>query len=562
MKTLSGKVLTPPLGGRKTAKTRSGYVGSRLKSANSALSSSSAISSAFSSHQIFRFESSTLELRDTDKFVGGDYKRRIFILLHRPQEFDCFYHLMVLILITIDCVMLNVRQTTNETSPQYPRTMYKSIQRAMLAFDLIIGIVFVAELSVRIFTASYISRYQGSRGVLRYLSEYSLQRVLDCLAIATCFGYFAYNMWPPKTNYNSYIDSSLRFVHLGQLLQVYRLLGKLWITIKEAVVEQTLQLMLAMLAILLSLLVCSLPLFLIEGSDGDLKSTSDSFWLSFVTFSTIGYGDLNLSTQSGKLFLCLSALVGVVFFHLPSSIIGNGFAYRLREQRRLSYRYFETAKLVRTALAHHQHGALQRGHGQGRSSYRPANMLTRQIANELKRGRTTIAMNKCRTRLNYGRLKSRFDLDETEDSVEDIWTRLLHIDGGHEQDSQPKQQSQAEGKRFRSQDLKSKSRPLSAMSSDNSMLDRYATLNMKNPTSDNQMLMFCINLIEDGVADITTSVEQLAEQVQLIERLALDRKRGASSSSTNISATTTTTTTAAEASPAALASSTNQTQDN
>lgn len=527
MKTLPTKLDSAQLVSQKKVKLPKMRENNQHKSAFSGFSSSSALSSAFSSHQIFRYNSSTLELRDSDNFVGGNCKRRIFILLHRPQEFDCIYHLLLLILITINCVMFNVRQTTNISAPQYPKHVYESIHKAMLTFDMIIGIIFIIELSVRIYTASHMPKYKGIAGMYHYFSEYYLQRVLDCFAIATCFSYFIYNMWPNKSDFHSFIDSTFRLIHLGQLLQVYRLLGKLWFTIKEAVVEQTLQLMLALLAILFSLLWCSLPLFLIEGPSKDLESTSDSFWLSFVTFSTIGYGDMKPSTPSGRLFLCLSALVGVVFFHLPSSVIGNSFAYRLREQRRLSYRYFETAKLVRTALVHHQHGALQKEHMQGQSSYRPANLLTRQIANELKRGRTTISMNKCRTRLNYRRLKSRFDLDETEDSVEDVWTRLLHIDDGQQYklETKSKQQLQANSKRFISQEASFvESKSISTLSSENNILDRYATLNSKNPSSDNQMLMFCINLIEDGVADITTSVAELAEQVKVIESLALNQK--------------------------------------
>ena len=56
----------------------------------------------------------------------------------------------------------------------------------------------------------------------------------------------------------------------------------------------------------------------------------DAFWYGFVTFTTIGYGDLYPITIGGKVFYCFSLIGGIA---IASLFISNLFDYFLKKSK-------------------------------------------------------------------------------------------------------------------------------------------------------------------------------------------------------------------------------------
>ena len=51
-----------------------------------------------------------------------------------------------------------------------------------------------------------------------------------------------------------------------------------------------------------------------------------AMWFSFVTVSTVGYGDVSPTTWRGQLFVCVVIICGLIFLAMPLAIVGNTFS--------------------------------------------------------------------------------------------------------------------------------------------------------------------------------------------------------------------------------------------
>jgi voltage-gated potassium channel len=62
-------------------------------------------------------------------------------------------------------------------------------------------------------------------------------------------------------------------------------------------------------------------------------SLADSMWWSFVTLTTVGYGDLYPVTLGGRLVAVVTMILGIGIFGTFISLIGSSFLSTMREQR-------------------------------------------------------------------------------------------------------------------------------------------------------------------------------------------------------------------------------------
>lgn len=60
-------------------------------------------------------------------------------------------------------------------------------------------------------------------------------------------------------------------------------------------------------------------------SDDGFTGWFNSFYMCFITFTTIGFGDVTPVTEPAKIVIMISAIFGVAFYSLFTSIIVNGF---------------------------------------------------------------------------------------------------------------------------------------------------------------------------------------------------------------------------------------------
>ena len=63
----------------------------------------------------------------------------------------------------------------------------------------------------------------------------------------------------------------------------------------------------------------------VDASGGVPVSLPDAVWLTFITMTTVGYGDAVPTTPAGRLVASLTAISGIAVIAIPIGIISAGF---------------------------------------------------------------------------------------------------------------------------------------------------------------------------------------------------------------------------------------------
>jgi len=69
------------------------------------------------------------------------------------------------------------------------------------------------------------------------------------------------------------------------------------------------------------------------------RTIGDSVWLSFVTTTTVGYGDISPSTTAGRIIAAILMLIGIGFISTLTSTISSYFIDRRSKKVYKSFKY-------------------------------------------------------------------------------------------------------------------------------------------------------------------------------------------------------------------------------
>jgi voltage-gated potassium channel len=197
--------------------------------------------------------------------------------------------------------------------------------RALGAFDVVAGVVFLVEYVARVWTAPVDPRYgDGWRGRLRYMR--SPLAVLDLVATLAL-------LLP-------HLPTGLREARLVRLVALLRVgkFGRMGrsVTLAQRVFRSRRDdLLLALGAVLFVLLVGSSLMYFAENDAQPDKfgSIPASLWWGVVTLTTVGYGDVYPVTLAGRVLAGLIAMLGIASFALPTAILGGAFLDELQRMR-------------------------------------------------------------------------------------------------------------------------------------------------------------------------------------------------------------------------------------
>jgi voltage-gated potassium channel len=128
----------------------------------------------------------------------------------------------------------------------------------------------------------------------------------------------------------------LRFLRIARLARVLRVLKlarySQGIALIGRVVRRKREELLVALGFFSILLVMTSALMYFAEHDAQpnvFSSIPASMWWAVVTMTTVGYGDVYPVTSVGKFLAGMTALLGIVAFALPTSILGAGFLAEL-----------------------------------------------------------------------------------------------------------------------------------------------------------------------------------------------------------------------------------------
>jgi voltage-gated potassium channel len=173
-----------------------------------------------------------------------------------------------------------------------------------------------------LFTFEYVARWVMAKNRLRY--PFTLLGVIDLLAIA-----------PPLVGITSFRSlKMLRSLRMLRLLKLYRYNHALQ-NVMHGFRRVRHELAVVSFVAVIVLMASSMAIYEFEHDAQPDRFTrlSDAVWWSFVTLSTVGYGDLYPITSGGRIVGAITMLVGIGIFGTFISLVGSSFLTTMREER-------------------------------------------------------------------------------------------------------------------------------------------------------------------------------------------------------------------------------------
>jgi voltage-gated potassium channel len=172
------------------------------------------------------------------------------------------------------------------------------------------------------FSLEYVVRWGTSKRPMHY--PFSLLGFIDLLAIIPSLAGIAPSLRSLK------LLRALRMLTLLKLYRYNRALQNVMHGFRRVKEELAI---VGFVAVIL-MMVSSLAVFEFEHDAQPERFTHvwDAIWWSFVTLSTVGYGDVVPITVGGRLIGMLTMLVGIGIFGTFISLVGSSFLTTMREQ--------------------------------------------------------------------------------------------------------------------------------------------------------------------------------------------------------------------------------------
>lgn len=194
--------------------------------------------------------------------------------------------------------------------------------------------IFIIDYILRFITADYKMGRQDLSSFIRY--PFTPMAIIDLLSIVPSL-ILAYQGW-----------KVLRVVRLLRALRVLRMFKTIRYSKHLTIIfnvfrKQRVPLMTVLMVTVAYIVVTAMLAFQTE--PGTFGSFYEAIYWAVVSMTTIGYGDIYLTTPLGHFITILSGIMGIVVVALPSGIITAGYMEEMEELGRIHHYESERDRL-------------------------------------------------------------------------------------------------------------------------------------------------------------------------------------------------------------------------
>lgn len=194
--------------------------------------------------------------------------------------------------------------------------------------------IFIIDYILRFITADYKMGRQDLSSFIRY--PFTPMAIIDLLSIVPSI-ILAYQGW-----------KVLRVVRLLRALRVLRMFKTIRYSKHLTIIfnvfrKQRVPLMTVLMVTAAYIVVTAMLAFQTE--PGTFGSFYEAIYWAVVSMTTIGYGDIYLTTPLGQFITILSGIMGIVVVALPSGIITAGYMEEMEELGRIHHYESERDRL-------------------------------------------------------------------------------------------------------------------------------------------------------------------------------------------------------------------------
>jgi len=205
--------------------------------------------------------------------------------------------------------------------------MFRTQHKIFVYFDIISCICFVIDYILRWVTAGVRSGKKGWKSYVVY--PFTPMAIIDLLSILPTI-----NLLAPTFK----IARVSRLLRILRVLKVFRYYEPLEIIL--AVIKKQSKILFTVLSLaIFYIFITALIMFNAEESavhpeTGEILFNDffDAFYWSVCTLTTVGYGDIYPTSDTGRVISIISSIVGIAIIALPSGIITAGYINELKSR--------------------------------------------------------------------------------------------------------------------------------------------------------------------------------------------------------------------------------------
>jgi voltage-gated potassium channel len=175
-----------------------------------------------------------------------------------------------------------------------------------------------------LFTFEYLFRWAHSKRPLRY--PFTILALIDLVAVLPFYVELAVDLRSLK------LIRTLRILRLFKLYRYNRALQNVMRGFHKVKDE----LAVVGFVVIIMVMFSSVAMYEFEHDvqPQKFRRLSDSVWWSFITLTTVGYGDLYPVTTGGRLIAIITMIIGSGIFGTFISLVGSSFLSTMREEER------------------------------------------------------------------------------------------------------------------------------------------------------------------------------------------------------------------------------------
>ncbi|HEX9027123.1 MAG TPA: potassium channel family protein [Clostridium sp.] len=198
---------------------------------------------------------------------------------------------------------------------EFSKTLTESAMRIINIADIVVYIIFVLDYFIRLLTAKNKKRFFK-------------HNIVDLIAILP-LGFLT----------SSTFGSAFKLLKV--VSYVLRLIGN----VKEILFTNGF--IYALGSTIIITIMGSIGIYIFEdGISATITNYGDALWWSFVTVTTVGYGDISPSTGGGRFIACILMIAGIGFLSMLTSTISTFFFVALENKKLKEKNKFQDKKQV------------------------------------------------------------------------------------------------------------------------------------------------------------------------------------------------------------------------
>lgn len=230
-------------------------------------------------------------------------RQKIYQMLESEQKIGIYYHRVMMVFIVCSIIPLCFKETT----PLF------------IWIDRITAAVFILDYLLRWMTADI--KYQSKKGLSFLKYPFSFFAIVDLLSIL------------PSLTVISSGFKLFRLFRLNKAFKALRLLrySKSFNLILSVIKKEKRGLLAVCVLAFGYIMVSALIMFQVEPES--FENFFDAIYWAMVTLTTVGYGDIYPTSDTGRVVSMLSSFMGIAIVALPTGIITAGYMSELNQKK-------------------------------------------------------------------------------------------------------------------------------------------------------------------------------------------------------------------------------------